>query len=83
MSKTRLEAFSDAVIAIIACEGPGSTLGSAVGRDFKGNLSIVLYLLALPLAFLSPWISNAIYLNVALMWLIPDRRIERQLKARV
>lgn len=70
------------VHTIIACEGPASTLGSAVGRDFKGTVSILLYLVALPLAFLNPWISNAIYLGTALMWLIPDRRIERQLKVR-
>jgi uncharacterized membrane protein len=70
------------VHTIIACEGPASTLGSAVGRDFKGNVSILLYVVALLLAFLNPWIANAIYLGVALMWLIPDRRIERQLKAR-
>jgi uncharacterized membrane protein len=62
---------------ILRSEGPGSRLARAVGRDFKGKISPVLYVAAIPAAFLSPWISAAIYAGVALMWLIPDRRIER------
>jgi uncharacterized membrane protein len=63
--------------AIIAKQGPQSVLAAAIGRDWKGKLSPVLYLSAIPLAFISPWISSSIYAFVALIWLIPDRRIER------
>jgi uncharacterized membrane protein len=62
--------------AIIAAQGPGSRLKAAVGSDAKGRLSIVLYVAAIPSAFLSPWISDGLYVFVALMWLVPDRRIE-------
>jgi uncharacterized membrane protein len=63
--------------AIIACNREHSILATAVGRDFKGKISIVGYVAAIPLAFVSPWISIAIYVSVSLMWLVPDRRIER------
>ena len=63
--------------AIIAEQGPGSLLASAIGRDIKGKVSTLCYLLAVFLAFVSPWIANALYFFVAMMWLIPDRRIER------
>ena len=62
--------------SIVAGQGPNSTLGAALGRDVKGKISPVLYTAAIPLAFVSRWISIAIYVAVALMWLIPDRRIE-------
>jgi uncharacterized membrane protein len=65
--------------AIIARHGPASMLAAAVGRDLKGKLSPVSYLAAVGLAFVSTWIANAIYLGVALLWLVPDRRIERAL----
>jgi uncharacterized membrane protein len=65
--------------AIIARHGPGSLLAAALGRDLKGKLSPVCYLSAIGLAFVSPWLANALYLSVALVWLIPDRRIERAL----
>ncbi len=52
-------------------------LAAAVGNDFKGRISIVCYAAAIPLAFLSPWISNGLYVVVAAIWFIPDRRIER------
>jgi uncharacterized membrane protein len=68
--------------AIIAEQGPGSLLAEAVGCDWKGKLSPVLYFVAIPLAFVSPWIANAIYVFVALLWIIPDRRIERILAQR-
>jgi uncharacterized membrane protein len=61
---------------IIAVNGPDSRLAAAVGKDMKGKLSMALYVLAIPIAFLEPWISIALYVAVALMWLIPDRRIE-------
>ena len=65
--------------AIVSHEGPESMLARALGRDLKGNLSPVLYLAAISLAFVRPWISTAIYVFVALMWLMPDRRIESRL----
>ena len=68
--------------AIIAHQGRNSLLKSALGRDWKGKLSPALYLAAIPLAFVSPWIANGLYAFVALLWLIPDRRIERALDMR-
>jgi uncharacterized membrane protein len=65
--------------AIIAQEGTNSLLASAIGGDWKGKLSPVLYLAAVPLAFVNPWISYGLYTLVALLWLVPDRRIERAL----
>jgi len=68
--------------AIIVDQGRNSLLASAIGRDWKGKLSPVFYLAAIPLAFVSPWIASALYTLVALLWLIPDRRIERALEKR-
>jgi uncharacterized membrane protein len=65
--------------AIMAKQGRDSVLRSALGQDWKGKMSMVLYLGALPLAFVKPWLSMAVYVFVALMWLVPDRRIERAL----
>ena len=65
--------------AIIRAQGPDSILKKAVGRDLKGKLSPVLYILAIVATPLSPWIAAAIYVAVALIWLIPDRRIENVL----
>ena len=65
--------------AIMARQGPESVLAEAVGCDWKGKLSPVIYLVAIPLAFVSSWIASALYAGVALLWLIPDRRIERAL----
>ena len=62
--------------AIIAHQGPDSRLRRAVGRDIKGKISSGLYVTAIPLAFVQPWIAIVIYIFVALLWLIPDRRIE-------
>jgi uncharacterized membrane protein len=67
--------------AIIASEGGGSVLAEALGRDFKGKLSPVAYAAAIPLAFVNRWIAVGIYVSVALMWLVPDRRIESRLDA--
>jgi uncharacterized membrane protein len=64
---------------IIATQGPASLLRKAVGRDWKGKLSPLLYLVAILAAFWSRWISLAIYVAVALLWLVPDRRIEKTL----
>jgi uncharacterized membrane protein len=62
--------------AIIRAQGPDSILKKAVGRDLKGKLSPVLYILAIVAALFSPWIAEAIFVAAALIWLIPDRRIE-------
>jgi uncharacterized membrane protein len=64
---------------IIAHQGKGSLLATAIGSDWKGKLSPVLYLVAIPLSFAIPSIAIGIYVFVALLWLIPDRRIERLL----
>jgi uncharacterized membrane protein len=64
---------------IISAQGSHSLLRRAVGRDLKGKISPVLYALGIGAAFWSTWISQALYLLVALMWLIPDRRIENAL----
>jgi uncharacterized membrane protein len=66
---------------IIHEDGPDSLLAKALGKDIKGKLSIVLYVTAIALAFVNQWISEAIYVFVALLWLVPDRRIERVMKA--
>ncbi|HEU5246026.1 MAG TPA: TMEM175 family protein [Candidatus Udaeobacter sp.] len=68
--------------AIIAKQGRGSLLAQAVGGDWKGKLSPVLYFAAIPVAFVSPWIASGVYVFVALLWLIPDPRIERKLEKR-
>jgi uncharacterized membrane protein len=65
--------------AIIAREGRDSVLAEAVGRDWKGKLSPLIYLIAIPLSFISPWTASALYAFGALVWLVPDRRIERAL----
>jgi uncharacterized membrane protein len=65
--------------AIISAEGQSSLLAKAIGKDNKGNLSLVLYAAAIPLAFVNQWVSQTLYVAVALMWLVPDRRIEKVL----
>ncbi len=83
MNKGRMEAFRDRVLAtLIALHGRDSVLATALGRDLKGKVSIVLYLAAIPLAFVHPWISCALYVLVAVLWFVPDRRIEKTLKRR-
>jgi uncharacterized membrane protein len=67
---------------IIASQGRDSLLAAAIGKDWKGKLSPMLYLAAIPLVFVSPWISTGLYIFVASMWLVPDRRIERTLNER-
>jgi uncharacterized membrane protein len=62
---------------IIAQEGRDSKLAAAIGRDWKGRLSLVLYLMGIVAAFIQPWLAGAVYVAVALIWFIPDRRIER------
>jgi uncharacterized membrane protein len=102
MTKGRLEAFSDGVVAIIItimcvvllmaaiayyllqqaiirAQGKNSILREAIGRDWKGKLSPVLYIVAIIASMRSSWIAQAIFLTAALIWLIPDRRIEKRL----
>jgi uncharacterized membrane protein len=66
------------VRALLASQG-NALLASALGSDFKGKISIVIYAIAIPLAFVRAWLAFAIYIMVAIMWLIPDRRIERKI----
>ena len=65
--------------AIISEQGPGSKLAAALGRDLKGKVSVALYALAIALAFLNQWLSDGLYVLVALLWLVPDRRIESRI----
>ncbi len=65
--------------ALIALHGRESVLAAALGRDFKGKLSLVIYLVAIPLAFVNSWLAGALYVLVAVIWLVPDRRIEKLL----
>jgi uncharacterized membrane protein len=67
--------------AIIRSQRKDSVLAKAVGNDFKGKISPILYAAAIPLAYFRTWIAGGIFVLVALMWLIPDRRIERALGA--
>ena len=64
---------------IIASQGPDSLLKKAIGGDWKGKMSPLIYLIAIPTAFWSQWISQVLYVLVALVWLVPDRRIENAL----
>jgi len=65
--------------ALINLHGRESTLAMSIGKDRKGQISIAIYAAAIPLAFAQPWIAGACYVIVAIMWLIPDRRIESKL----
>jgi uncharacterized membrane protein len=67
---------------IIAKEGRQSLLAQAIGKDWKGKLSPLLYLSAIPLAFVRSWIAGGLYVLAALLWLIPDPRIEREIEKR-
>ncbi|HEV7994120.1 MAG TPA: TMEM175 family protein [Gemmatimonadaceae bacterium] len=66
---------------IVAREGPDSIIARALGADKKGKLSLIVYLVAIPAAFVHPGIAGALYVTVALIWLVPDRRIERMISA--
>ncbi|HUR79883.1 MAG TPA: TMEM175 family protein [Thermoanaerobaculia bacterium] len=74
-------AYTILQMRIIALEGPASHLAKAVGSDRKGKASIALYATAIVLAFVHPLLADAIYVTVALIWLVPDRRIEAKLAA--
>jgi uncharacterized membrane protein len=70
-------AYSILTVALLALHEPGSALVQAIGRDRKGKISLASYVVALGLAFVVPWVSVGLFVGVALMWFIPDRRIER------
>ncbi|MAU02162.1 MAG: hypothetical protein CL608_33915 [Anaerolineaceae bacterium] len=67
------------VRALLARHGHDSVLATAVNNDFKGKISVVIYVAAIPLAFVSTWLAGGLYVLVAIIWLIPDRRIENLL----
>jgi uncharacterized membrane protein len=73
-------AFTILANVLVAAQGAGSRLADALGDDLKGKVSLALYASAIPLAFVNEWISDAIYVTVALIWLVPDPRIERKLE---
>jgi len=70
-------AYTILTVAIVKHQGAYSKLASAVGRDRNVKLSLLLYTIAIPMAFLNEWVAYGIYIAVALIWLVPDRRIER------
>ena len=65
--------------ALIALHGKDSTLATSIGKDVKGKISFIIYVAAIPLAFMQIWAACACYILVALIWLVPDRRIEKTL----
>jgi uncharacterized membrane protein len=67
------------VLAILAHHGKDSRVATALGRDFKGKVSVLFYVIAIPLAFVNRWAAGALYVLVAMIWFIPDSRIERRL----
>ena len=66
--------------SIVRCEGPRSRVAEALGRDVKGKISTAIYVVAVALAFVHPRIAEALYATVAVMWLVPDRRIEARVE---
>jgi uncharacterized membrane protein len=75
-------AYSILVRALLRHHEEGSALARAIGNDFKGRISVAIYAVAIPLAFVTVWIALALYVAVAVIWLVPDRRIERALAER-
>jgi uncharacterized membrane protein len=70
-------AYRILVITLVRADGPTSRIAQAIGSDFKGRISLVLYIAGAATAFVHVWIADAFYVAVALMWLVPDRRVER------
>lgn len=70
-------AYSILVRAIVRCNGPDSAVARGIGSDLKGKLSIGLYVLAIGMAWISPWIAYGLYVAVAVIWFVPDRRLTR------
>ena len=67
--------------SLIAHHGKASVLARSIGNDWKGTVSVLVYVLAIPLAFVRAWIACACYTLVAVMWLLPDRRLEKHVHA--
>jgi uncharacterized membrane protein len=65
--------------SLLSIHSPDSVLATALGADFKGKVSMVIYLVAIPLAFVRSWLACGLYILVAVMWLVPDRRIEKKI----
>ncbi len=72
-------AYSLLTLALLALHDGGSQLALAIGSDRKGKVSLAVYLASLPVAFVLPWLSIALFVTVAVMWFVPDRRVERVL----
>jgi uncharacterized membrane protein len=70
-------AYTLLTLSLLALHEPGSQLAEAIGRDRKGKLSLAAYVVALVFAYIVPWVSVALFVTVALIWFIPDRRVER------
>ena len=66
-------------LTIVSKQGRDATLAKALGRDWKGKLSPVVYLIAIPMSYVNVWAADMLYVLIAMVWVIPDRRIERQL----
>ena len=66
--------------ALVVHHDADSELAIALGNDFKGKISVVIYAIAVPISFYQAWIAFVLYITVAIMWLVPDRRIERVVK---
>jgi uncharacterized membrane protein len=67
---------------LVAAQGPQSRLATALGSDTKGRVSLLLYVVAIPLAFVKDWLADAVFVSVALIWLVPDPRIEAHYERR-
>ncbi len=72
-------AYSILVRTLLVHHGQDSTLAQAIGKDFKGYLSLALYFVAIPLSFVNPWIGFSFYVLVAIIWFVPDQRIEKRI----
>jgi TMEM175 potassium channel family protein len=72
-------AYTILAMEIVAHHGPDSLLATAIGKDVKGKISIIGYVAAIGLAFVEQWFSDAIYVAIVLLWLVPDKRIESRL----
>jgi uncharacterized membrane protein len=68
------------VLCLLALHESDSQLAQAIGRDFKGKLSLVIYIVALGFAWIVPWVSVALFVTVSVIWIVPDRRIVRALQ---
>ncbi|MFN0116862.1 MAG: TMEM175 family protein [Elusimicrobiota bacterium] len=66
---------------LVSTHGKDSVIATALGADLKGKISLVIYIVAVPITFVNSWISLTLYILVAIMWLVPDRRIEKGLSA--